>query len=465
MNNGLILCILGIFFASMLLIGYLTSKKMTTAADFYIGGRNFGTLATSATQIASAFGGGMMVAHVGIGYTYGFAEFVYVGMAFPLGVWLLARFMSGSLREKEYFTTADWMCGLYGESKALRLATSVTTLMVTLSWWISQPVAAGKIIHSLTGLPLWSGILVSVVVVVIYTMNGGLLAVAYTDVLQLCLMILGVVVLLPMALIKAGSISHIMAAVPPENLGFMAPGKTVIIGWLFAVTAGQVVLPIYHQRILAARTVKIAQRGLKNLMFSCLIAGLWASLLGMAIFTLQPGILDSETAVVWAIENILPSGVSVFILAAIVAAIVSTADSALHTSVTSISRDLYHQIVHPDAKDDEIMAYSKLITVLLGVIGLIIGIFIPQVIRLLVIGYTLTASGLLFPLVLGCHWKKATHQGALAGIIGGILTAILFSIAIPHFGWPIPAILPGLIASLCLTVGVSLKEPSPSKAS
>lgn len=452
MNNALIILILCSFFAGMLLIGYVTSKKTKTMSDFYIGGRTFGTFTTSATQIASAFGGGMMVAHVGIGYAYGFAEFVYVGMAFPLGVWLLSRFLTNSLRDGEYFTTADWMCGLYGESKSLRLATSVTTLMVTLSWWISQPVAAGKIIHALTGIPLEVGIIVSVIVVVIYTMSGGMLAVAYTDVLQLCLMVLGVAVLLPITLIKAGGISTVMSLVPAQNLGFMAPGKSVIIGWIFAVTAGQMVLPIYHQRILAARTSKIAKKSLKNLMISCIIAGVWASLLGMAIYALNPMISDSETAVVWAIENLLPSSIAVFILAAIVAAIVSTADSALHTSITSISRDIYHQLIHPTAKDEDIMGFSKKATVFLGVIGISIGIFVPQVIKLLVLGYTLTASGLLFPLVLGCHWDKVNSRGALGGIIGGIVAAITFSVAIPIFSWSFPAIIPGLLVSLFCTI-------------
>lgn len=364
-------------------------------------------------------------------------------------------FLTDSLREREYFTTADWMCGLYGESKHLRLATSIATLMVTLSWWISQPVAAGKIIHALTGIPLEVGIIASVIVVVIYTMNGGLLAVAYTDVLQLCLMVLGIVVLLPITMMEAGGLSSILASVPPENVGFMAPGKTVIIGWLFAVTAGQMVLPIYHQRILAARTSAIAKGSLKSLMISCILAGVWASILGMAIYTVNPNITDSETAVVWAIENLIPSGIAVFILAAIVAAIVSTADSALHTSVTSISRDIYHQIIHPAASDKDIMRYSKKATFFLGVVGIVIGIFVPQVIKLLVIGYTLTASGLLFPLVLGCHYKKATSRGALAGILGGITTAISFSIMIPVFGWEFPAIIPGLIASLACTLGFS----------
>jgi len=455
MNNALIILILCSFFAGMLLIGYVTSKKTKTMSDFYIGGRTFGTFTTSATQIASAFGGGMMVAHVGIGYAYGFAEFVYVGMAFPLGVWLLSHLLSDSLRDGDYFTTADWMCGLYGDSKALRLATSITTLMVTLSWWISQPVAAGKIIHALTGIPVEIGIIVSVIVVVIYTMSGGMLAVAYTDVLQLCLMVLGVAVLLPITLIKAGGMSSVMSLVPAKNLGLLAPGKSVIIGWIFAVTAGQMVLPIYHQRILAARSSKIAKKSLKSLMISCIIAGAWASVLGMAIFALNPLISDSETAVVWAIENVLPSSIAVFILAAIVAAIVSTADSALHTSITSISRDIYHQLIHPAAKDEEIMHFSKKATVFLGLIGICIGIFVPQVIKLLVLGYTLTASGLLFPLVLGCHWKKVSSRGALAGIISGIAAAIIFSIAIPIFNLSFPAIIPGLITSLVCTVAFS----------
>ncbi|WP_176461867.1 sodium:solute symporter family protein [Anaeromicrobium sediminis] len=456
MINWTILLVLLGFLGAMLAVGAWAAKKQKTAADFYVGGRNFNTLTVTATQVASAFGGGMMVAHVGLGYKYGFAEFAYTGIATAIGVLLLATLVAGWLREQDFYTTTDWMCSMYGDSKTLRAVTSVTATLVTLGWWVSQPIAAGKIMNLLTGIPINVGIIISAVVVVIYTMSGGIIAVAYTDVAQLGLMLFGMLILFPIAVVKAGGFNEIFAAVPQANLGLFAPGKSVVWGWILAVLPGQMVLQIYHQRIYAAKSTKVAKQGLYNLVISCVLAGTWASLLGMAIYKLAPDLADKEMAMSWAITNLLPKTASVIMLAGIVAAIVSTADSALHSTSASITRDFYQNIFNLDATDEDILKFSKKAIIVLGVVGVIIGIYIPMVLKVLVLGYTLTSSGLLFPLFLGRFWKRATTQGAIAGMISGVGSALLFSLVPSLKAMSVPAIGAGLITSLITMVVFSL---------
>ena len=452
--NWILLGILGLFFAGMLGLGFWASRKQKSASDFYVGGRNFGTLTVTATQIASAFGGGMLVAHVGLGYRFGLAEMIYM-VALATGVLLLIVLVAGWLREQDFYTTTDWMVSQYGESKILRATTSVVAMLVTMGWWVSQPIAAGKVMNALTGLPVNVGIIVAAVVVIIYTMTGGIIAVAYTDIAQLGLMVLGMLVLLPIAIVKAGGISEIIAAQPADHLTFWAPGRAVVWGWVLAVLPGQMVLQLYHQRIFAAKSVKVAKRGLWNLVFSILLAGVWATLLGMAVFKLNPELQDKDAAMTWAIMNLLPTGVAVFVLGAIIAAIVSTADSALHSTSASITRDLYHGIIKPDATDEEILRFSKKCICIVGVLGIGIAMYIPFIIKVLVLGYTLTASGLLFPLFIGRFWSGANRYGALAGMVGGVVAVLLFSF-VPDLKNICPAIGAGLVVSLVLTVMGSL---------
>jgi len=458
-NWGL-LSVVGLFFAGMLWVGFWASKKQKSAADFYVGGRNFGTLTVTATQMASAFGGGMLVAHVGLGYKFGFAEVAYMGIAFPIGILLLNVLVAGWLRKQDFYTTTDWMVQQYGDSKLLRGSASAAAMLVTMGWWVSQPIAAAKVMEALTGLPLEVGIIVSAIVVVIYTMTGGIIAVAYTDVAQLGLMLFGMFILLPVAVVKAGGFSEIFAAVPPENFTLWAPGKAVVWGWILAVLPRQMVIQLYHQRIFAAKSVKVAKKGLYYLAASGIIAAFWASLLGMAIYKLNPGLADKEQAITWCIMEVLPTAVGVFILGAIIAAIVSTADSALHSTSACITRDLYQGIFKTDATDEDVLRFSKKCIMALGIAGVLIGLFMPFVIKVLVLGYTLTTSGLFFPLYLGRFWKRANQQGAIAGILGGILAAVVVEI-IPSL--PIPSVGAGLIASLVCMVGVSLITP-PSEA-
>ncbi len=455
--DWILLGVLGLFFAGMLVIGAWASRLQKTAADFYVGGRRFGTLTVTATQMASAFGGGMMVAHVGLGYAYGMAEMVYL-LALSAGVVLLAVLVAGWLRRQDFFTTTDWMVAQYGDSRLLRGTTSAVSMLVTMGWWVSQPIAAGKVLEALTGLPMELGIVLSAVVVVIYTMWGGIIAVAWTDVAQLGLMLFGMLVLLPLALGEAGGINAVIEAAPPENLGPWAPGKTVVWGWVLAVLPGQMVLQVYHQRIYASQSVAVAKRGLYILAAGCLLAGAWATALGMSIHTIAPDLADKDAAMTWAVVNLLPKGVAVLVLGAIVAAIVSTADSALHSTASSITRDLYHGIFRPRATDADILRFSKRCIAVLGVLGILIALWLPFIIQVLVLGYTLTAAGLLFPLYLGRFWRRASRAGAIAGMFAGVAVASLFSFP-PLSGGPMPAVLPGLAASLLATVIVSLGYP------
>ncbi len=449
-----LLAVLCSFFVGMLAIGAWASRFQQTAADFYVGGRRFGTLTVTATQMASAFGGGMMVAHVGLGYAYGAAELVYL-LALSAGVVLLASTVAGWLREQDFYTTTDWMVAQYGESKALRATTSAVAMMVTMGWWVSQPIAAGKVLNSLTGLPVDAGIVLAAVVVVLYTMWGGIIAVAWTDVAQLGLMLLGMLVLLPIAWSQAGGWETISASIPAENLGPWAPGKTVVWGWVLAVLPGQMVLQVYHQRIYAAKSVTVARRGLFILAVGCLVAGLWATGLGMAVRTLAPELADKDAAMTWAVMNMLPKGAAVLVLGAIMAAIVSTADSALHSTASSITRDFYQGVFRPQATDADVLRFSRRCIGVLGVVGIGIALGLPFIIKVLVLGYTLTAAGLLFPLYLGRFWKRASRTGALAGMIVGVAVAAAFSFP-PLDGLGVPAVAAGLGASLAATVVGSL---------
>ncbi len=452
--DWLLLGVMGLFFVGMLAVGAWASRYQKTAADFYVGGRRFGTLTVTATQMASAFGGGMMVAHVGLGYAFGVAELVYL-VALAAGVVLLASLVAGWLRKQDFYTTTDWMVAQYGDSKALRGVASVTSMLVTMGWWVSQPIAAGKVLNSLTGLPVEIGIVAAALVVVVYTMWGGIIAVAWTDLAQLGLMLLGMLVLLPIAWTTAGGWEAISAAVPPENFGPWAPGEAVVWGWVLAVLPGQMVLQVYHQRIYAAKSVGVARRGLFILAVGCLIAGLWATGLGMAVRTLAPDLVDKDSAMIWAVMNLLPKGVAVLVLGAIVAAIVSTADSALHSTASSITRDLYQGIFRPGASDADVLRFSKVCIGVLGVVGVLIALWLPFIIKVLVLGYTLTASGLLFPLYVGRFWKRANRVGAIAGMVAGVGVAAAFSFP-PLDGIGVPAVAAGLIASLLATVGGSL---------
>lgn len=452
--NVVLITLIGLLLGGMVAIGWFASRKQKTAEDFFIGGRRFGLFVSSATQIASTFGGGVMLAQVGIGYRWGFAVMVYSSVAAPLGVFLLARYFARWLRSQNFYTTTDWMCHQYGESRLLRGLTSSVVSLYAVAAAVAQPIAAGKILSVTTGLPFEFCLIFAAVVVIIYTTAGGIVAVAYTDVAQLCLMALLIVGLLPLAISEAGGFSHIFTTVPPKNLTVFAPGNHVLLGWLLAVLPATMVKQTYHLRIFGATNEKVAQRGLYNLALASVFIGVWAALMGMAIYTINPALKDQEHATVWLIQHLLPPWLMVIVLAAMVAAIAAAADSALHSFSSSFTRDIYQMLLKPNASDRDLRRVSQWSVVAIGLIGIFIAIAVPVVLDALLLGYSITAAGLFFPLILGRFWKGATHAGAIAGILAGVAFTILFHL-VAGLKELMPAVVAGLLASLIAFIAVS----------
>jgi SSS family solute:Na+ symporter len=267
-------------------------------------------------------------------------------------------------------------------------------------------------------------------------------------------MVLLILGLLPLAIIEAGGFSHIFATVPPKNLTIFAPGNDVLLAWLLAVLPATMVKQTYHLRIFGATSEQVAARGLYNLAMAGCFIGLWAALMGMAIYTINPALKDQEHATVWLIQHLLPPWMMVIVLAAMVAAIAAAADSALHSFSSSFTRDIYQMLLKPDATDRQLRRVSQLSVVAIGFIGIFIAIAVPVVLDALLLGYSITAAGLFFPLIVGRFWKAATHAGAIASIVAGVVFTVLFSI-VDELKALMPAVMAGLLASLIALIAVS----------
>jgi Na+/proline symporter len=319
---------------------------------------------------------------------------------------------------------------------------------------VAQPIAAGKILSVTTGLPFEVCLILSAVIIIITTTVGGIVAVAYSDVAQLCVKVLLMAGLLPLAIVAAGGLARVFASVPAQNLTISAPGSNVLLGWVLAIVPATMVKQAYHLRIFSARTERIAARGLYNLAIAGCLVGVWAALMGMAIYTINPSLEDPEHATVWLIRHQLPPWLVVIVLAAMIASIAAAAGSALHSFSSSITRDVYQMLLKPEASDRQLRRVSQISVVAVGIIGIAIAIARPVILDALLLGYSLTAAGLFFPLILGRFWKQATHAGAIAGILAGVSFTILFNI-VPGLAHYMPAVAAGLLASLIALVVVS----------
>jgi SSS family solute:Na+ symporter len=234
---------------------------------------------------------------------------------------------------------------------------------------------------------------------------------------------------------------------------------------LYIITIGLAVLTAmdYYQRAYAAKDVRTAKLGLYFSGPFLLTIGFGSAIVGMADKVISPQLVESKLIAATMIKEILPVGLLGLALGGFLATLMSCGDSVLMVCATTLSRDIYNCIIKPDAKDKEIILFTRFSIVLVGLISLLLAIYIPSVMELLLYGFSVAVGGLLFPTVMGLHWKRGSAKGALVSIIvGGGITALwpLFSSPFgldgTYIGLPLSFIMYVLIS--CLT-----KKPSKEK--
>lgn len=439
-------------------IGIVAGLRVKTGQAFFIGNREFGMFAIIATQAATAIGGGCMIGWGGFAYSYGFGVMIYAFSA-VIGMTILVGTVAVHFQKKGFYTVPDWLCASLGEDKWMRGIASIIAMWMTIGWWAGNATALGTIINQLTGLPVVAGAIIGGGLSLIYCAVGGLVSLVRADQIQFIALWIGALILIPLSISTAGGWSKVMATVPPENLD-MWPGTAVALGWLFAAGPGQMTLQMYFQRFSASKTMKVAVWGMIGTIIATIGIGIYASLVGMSIRAINPDLKSPQMAVAWFASTKVSPIIAIFILGGIVAAISSTANSSLQSTAANVSRDFYKMIIKPSSTDKDILRVGRYATVVIGVLGIIAAMYMPFVMRWIVGGYVIIASGLLFPLFLGHYWKQTTRAGAIAGMLGGFFIA-LPGVLVPSFvKWisslVVVPVIGALIVSLVLTVVVSL---------
>jgi SSS family solute:Na+ symporter len=170
---------------------------------------------------------------------------------------------------------------------------------------------------------------------------------------------------------------------------------------------------------------------------------------------LLPDLADPELATPALITAILPVGLTGLVVAAYIAAVLSTADSCLVGSVAIFVNDIYRKLINPDANDSELVKVSRIATIVLGILAIGLAYMVPRIIELVLYAYTFGAAGLFFPMLALLFWKRATAAGAFWSILLGGGSAVLWTIAGQPYG--LSGSYAGWIVSFVTLVAVSLK--------
>jgi solute:Na+ symporter, SSS family len=427
-------------------VGYYASTKVHSSADYAVAGRSMKFPVLCGTLIGTTIGAAATLGKAGKAYDAGYAV-LYASIAYMLGYALMAFFAS-RLRTANIDSMPDILQRRYGG--AMRILGACIMLLAAIPVVGIQLIACGLIVTQFLpdlGLTFTHVVVIAAIVIVVYTLLGGLLAVALTDLLQVAIMVLGIGILLPLILVldlgNAQAIRDVLVAPTEGWLGGLDLGYTLSFFPVF--TAMVLIDPGVWQRIAAAERAE----DLSPAMFlTAGFFGFWSVLvvgLGVVAFNLYPGLPEPDVAIPQMIVDYMPPVLKGICLAAIIALIMSTGDSMLLICGTTVSWDIV-RVLRPDTADQTLLLISRMVILVVGLLSVMFALTRMPLFEVNFLALGVFVSGLFVPLMGALFYRRATTAGAIGATLAGAGSVIILQFM--HFALgvtpPVQPILAGL---------------------
>lgn len=468
--------VLVLYLGIMAFIGWYAGRKTNSIGDFFVLSGKAGVLVSGIAYFSTQFSMGTFLGTPGTIYGVG-----YAGMAISvpgavfcmiLPALLIGRKLITLGHKYGFLTMADYLTDRY-HSKNMSGVLGVMMLFFLVPMMGAQIIGAGVIVHVFTGLPEWVGVVGMGIIVILYCMTGGMKGAMMTDVIQGSLMIATAVVTFIVSIVMGGGFSNINHTLQSMNEAYLTfPGANGYMSWTYYVsnivlwsffTMGQ---PHLFTKFFAMKDHKTMFKaillGTAGMFFSATLIE-WAGVNGIA------SIQNIEKAD-QIIPMILQRGMNPFLasifIAGIVAAGMSTIDGILVTTTGAVTRDIYQKIINKDATDETVMKLSKVVTVIIGIIVICFGVFQPgSIFEINLFAFSGMAI-FVVPILFGIYWKKATAKGAIASVIVGIISLLLFTLnpSVKALAMGFHALFPTtIIASIVMIVVSKFTETPPQE--
>ncbi len=419
------LIIIALYFLIMLAIGMASRRKARGPDDFFVAGRKSSSPFVAGSLLATIVGGSATIGMAGLGFKQGLtgAWWLLVG---SIGLVFLGLFLAKRVRRLALYTLPELVAKQY--DRRMALASSILIVVAWIGIVAAQIIAAGQILGILgAGSPtLWMVIFTAIFVT--YTVLGGQHAIIRTDVLQSVIIFIGIVAGSVLLVTRLGGWEGLQSSLPAGQFAFpLSPqfDGAALATLLLVVGLTYVVGPDMYSRIFCARDDRVART-----------ATLWTALLliplafaiafiGMGAAAMFPDIAP-EQAFPTVIRELFSPLVSGIVLAALLCAVMSSADTTLLSASTILTIDIMGRF-QPTASQSGILPRSRWAIVLLGICSLIVALMLKGVISALLFAYTIYTSGVIIPVLAGFFRDrlKVTAVGALAALIGGGTVGLL----------------------------------------
>jgi SSS family solute:Na+ symporter len=437
-----------IYFAVMLGAAYWGYQRAKTADDYLVAGRRLGHPMFIGTLSAVVLGGASTIGTVSLGYQYGISGAALVFMI-GLGLIGLGVLLAGRLAKAGVYTVPELMAKRYGVSAKLVSAAIMAAYALMIA--TTSTIASGTVFNSLLGVSTTVAILIAGGVVVLYCVTGGMWSLTLTDIVQFAVMTLGIFgLLLPFAVSEAGGFSGMSDTLPSSYFDPTAIGWNTIFTYFLLFFFGLMIGQDIWQRIFTGRDEKVMRTGTIVAGVYCIFYGIVGALIGAAAKVVLPNLSNPDEAFAQVTEAVLPTGLTGLVLAAALAAIMSTASAALLATSTILANDLL-SLVRPVKNA---LVATRVTTLFVGAAVVGVSLIVNDVVGALTVAYDLLTGALFVPIVLGLLWSRGTARAAVASMaVSSVVVVVLLLTSGLYSNDPI---IYGLLSSLVVYVGVSL---------
>jgi solute:Na+ symporter, SSS family len=446
------------YFVLILGAGYWGLRRARTAEDYLVAGRRLGPFMFTGALSAVVLGGASTIGGVALGYEFGISGMWLVVMI-GLGVIALGVLLSTRLSRLGLYTVSEMLQHRYGN--ATRLVSAFVIAAYALMIAVTSTIAIGTVLDVVLGLDPDLAILIAGGIVVVYTAAGGMWSITLTDVVQFCVMTVGIfLALLPVVVVESGGFGGMQETLPESYFDVGAIGGETIFTYFLLFFFGLMIGQDIWQRVFTARSPGVARWGSIAAGTYCLLYGVAGALIGAAAKVLLPALQVTDNAFARITTDVLPVGVAGLVLAAAMAAVMSTASAGLIASSTILATDVYGGFL-ARAEYDRVRV-NRIVTVLVGVAMLLISVAVSDIVGALTVAYDLLTGALFVPIVAALFWRRATTAGALASIV--VSSVVVVVLLVTRGLASNDPIIYGMLTSLVVFVVVSLLTPRPSSA-
>ena len=450
--------ILFLYLGILFIIGILASKKIAGAKDYFVGGKKLGYWVVAFSSRATGESAWLLLGLTGMGAMIGL-QALWVVLGEVLGVSIAWLFMAKPFKrltdQYDSITIPDYLVSHFKTSSNYLRIIAATALSLFVTIYVSAQIdATGKAFESFLDWNYYTGAITGFVIVTLYITSGGFVAVAWSDLFQGLIMLLGLVLLPIAALLSIDNQAEIidgLNAIDPSLFSIWGSGGFTILNFLYCIGLlmigiGFMGSPQVFVRFMSINDEEEINKGRWVAIVYTLLATGAAVLIGMLgrfMFTdAQQDVVavlgnGAEQVLPIMVEHIFPIALVGIYIAAVLSAIMSTIDSLLVVASSAVTRDFYQQIWNPQLKEENMAKISRVVTITLALFALAIALSVAalsptrNIFWFVIFGWSGIAATFCPVMILSLFWKKYTAHGAIASMVTGFICVPVFKFVMP----------------------------------